>query len=1053
VRVRGCPILGLILVLLCSLPAAAAEPSAALPPDSLVMTAARSIVWNSGNTSIVELQGPVKIELDRARMSADNAVVWMTPDSNGQAQTVEIALLGKVELRQEGVIRFDRKLLVSPVQVTGSIRLIGERIAQQDDGSDIFAQAKDLRERQAAAARAASRPTSGPTSGPTTESTTGPATEPTTSPATEPTTEPTAAPTTMPATVPTTEPALPGLDQVVPIPDLNGGKTPTQLPERAKSKARSKPFSSGPTTSKAPPPAARVEYDFTSFKRATTADGNVAEVFTNGVTLRYFAATGDLLEFVAHDMVLFSDVKELKDARSEGKGAFQDHIVSAYFEGDVRVYMTPAAGTRNEIRMRAERVYYQFATDQAILTDVVFHTYDAQKNIPIFMRADKVRQMSIGEFKVDGVELSSSAFDTPTYGLYAGHAYVRAEDSGDPRLGERVTYNADNVILNAFGLPVFYFPSVGGTMTARGSAFRNIQIVNSSTFGDGVRTQWGLFEFLGLVPPKDVDTSFRVDYLSSRGVAGGLDGKYETSIIDDTTKQSLADVGDFHAYFVDDHGQDVLGAARANETPTDQLRGRAYFENQAYITPDVEAQVRLGYVSDSNFMAQWFPDEFNDGLPVDESFYLKYQKNSQVFTGLLEGQPNRAISVADEEQTNSEISRLPELGYYDAGSSVLDDHLTFFSENTASALKFVRNTQSLAEQGFYPGVQPGIPAYEYTGDPGQTIYRGDAREEIDYPINAGPFKVVPYAFGRYTGYSHGVAPPLKAPQSKSLPTDVDVTSTQNRLMAGAGLRMSTDFWRVDDSVESDLFDLHRLRHIVEPELNVFTSSSTVDQNRLFIYDQPIDAVNDVTAVQLALHQRWQTKRGGPGRWRSVDFFTLNLSGNFFANQPANQFRAPTDFRGYFDYSQPEASLARNSANADATWRISDSTAVLADVQQNLDKVKLATASVGIAIQRDARLSYFVGTRYIADLNSNIATLEINYMLDRKYSISATESLDLNQSKNEYYTVAITRAFDNFSMALHFYYDQSSNDKGVSFTFQPFGLTRTVGSDQVTAPQQ
>ena len=348
------------------------------------------------------------------------------------------------------------------------------------------------------------------------------------------------------------------------------------------------------------------------------------------------------------------------------------------------------------------------------------------------------------------------------------------------------------------------------------------------------------------------------------------------------------------------------------------------------------------------------------------------------------------------------------------------------------------------------GAQPGIPSYAYTGDPGATTYRGDLRQEIDYPINAGPVKLVPYAFVRYTGYTQGVVPPAKTLQTKDIPTNVVTTSGENRLMVGAGARATTDFWKVDDSVESDIFDLHRLRHIVEPELNIFASSSNIDQDKVFIYDPQVDGVNDVDAVQLALHQRWQTKRGGPGKWRSVDFFTLNLYGNYFGNQPENRFRDPTDFRGIFYYSNPEASVARNSANADATWRISDTTEVLSDVEENLDKVRLATASVGVAVQRDTRLNYFVGTRYIADLHSNIITFDVTYQMDKKYSLSATESLDLAQSKDVYYSFSLTRSFDNFSLAARVYYDQSTNDKGFSLNIQPLG-ERGIGSDRIAQP--
>jgi hypothetical protein len=701
--------------------------------------------------------------------------------------------------------------------------------------------------------------------------------------------------------------------------------------------------------------------------------------------------------------------------------------------------------------MRAEHVFYEFATDRAIMTDVVFHTLDIKRNVPIFIRAAKLRQLSLEEFNFENMEMTDSAFAAPTYSIRAAHAYVRAEDTGDPVAGERITFTADNATINALTVPFFYFPWVAGTMDSKGFPLRTLGFNNDSIYGTGVRTRWGLFDSIStvypVVTPKDLDVSYTLDYLNRRGPAGGLDATYSGGFISDTTRQPWNFDGDLHSYFVDDHGTDTLGAARSDEKPTDTFRGRLIYEHQHFFPDDWQAQLRLGYVSDSNFMAQWFNDEYLNNLPVDDSFYMKHAHDSESFSFYAEAQPNRAISTADEEQENREISRLPELTYDREGDSLADDHLTLFSENTGSALKFVRNTESLTQQGFYPGVEPGLPSYAYTGDPGSTTYRGDFREEVDFPVKAGVVNMVPYAFVRYTPYSQGVVPPKVQPQYNTLPTYVEKTGPVNRVMGGGGLRLTTSFWKVDNTVESDLLDLHRIRHIVEPEINIFGAGSTVDQDRVFIYDPDVDGVNAVLAVQLALRQRWQTKRGGPGRWRSVDVLSLNMYVNYFGNTPPNRFRDPVDFRGIYFYGTPEASVPRNSANADATWRVSDSTAVLADVEQNLDKVRLATASIGVAIQRDQRLSYFIGTRYIADLDSNIITLDATYKLDNKYSLSASQSFDLAQNKDVSYSFSLVRNFDTLQMSVSFYYDQATSNEGFSFSLAPFGLARAVGANQ------
>ena len=976
------------------------------PADAMTLTAASARVWDQGSLNVAELSGPVRIDLGTAQLTADSAVVWLRPAAPGGGRPVDLVLLGHVSVTLDKITySYDRYWV--PAIVTGRIRLVGPLTALSDERSATYRAAVALLREQRPAATMATT---------TAAAATGPA-------------------------VPTTTAAPAPPPDVVPLPPVGPGSG-TALPVRL------------------------LQADFQTFDRERTADGDLAYVCNGDCSVHYRDVKGNLLEFLAADMVLFTDVKDTRDATGGGRDAVGEHVVAGYFEGDVRVFTTPVGGNRNELRMRAQRVYYEFATDRAVMDDVVFHTTDARKGVPVFMRASAVRQLSQGEYKAEGVELSTSAFATPTYGLSAAHAYVRSEDSGDPRIGERIAYTADNVTLNAFGVPVIYVPQTSGTMTARGAVFRGFSTEDDNQFGFGLRTDWGLFETLGVPTPEHVDADYMLDYYSSRGPGAGLNLSYNAGDLTDESRRPENVAGDLHSFFIDDHGTDVLGYARRNETPPDEFRGRLRYENEWDLGTDLTAQVRLGYDSDSNFLPEYFPDEYQNGLPVDESVYLKHQHGSEVATFLAEGQPNRVVTTADAEQANREVSHLPELEYQRVGDSVLSDRLTFFSDDDAAGEKFVRSEQSIKQQGFYDVVRPGAsvfahpedfgspgrPAYAYTGDPGDTTYRGDSRQEVDYPINLGVVHVVPYVFGRYTVYSQGVVPPLKPSPFKSLPPAVTIASDQNRLMGGGGVRLTTDFWRVDDAVHSDLFDLHRLRHVITPEVTLFASGQTVDQDRLFIYDPSRDALNDVQAAQVALRQRWQTKRGGPGHWRSVDFFSLDLYANLFANQPAPRFRDPEDFRSVFLASEPEYSIPRNTANVDATWRISDTTALLASAVENLDYDRLATADVGLAVTRGDRLTYFLGNRYIADLDSNVVELEVSYKLDRKYTLGVSENVDLDQGKNVFYTASITRQFDNFSASVNAHYDQTTNDEGFGFSLSPNGLARGLGSNQLQQQQ-
>jgi hypothetical protein len=314
------------------------------------------------------------------------------------------------------------------------------------------------------------------------------------------------------------------------------------------------------------------------------------------------------------------------------------------------------------------------------------------------------------------------------------------------------------------------------------------------------------------------------------------------------------------------------------------------------------------------------------------------------------------------------------------------------------------------------------------------------RQEVDYPFTLGQFRVVPYVMGRYTWYSNSPDPNQ---------------SSNDRVLAGAGVRINTAFWKVDDSAKSELFDIHRIRHVIEPEINLFTSAQTTDRSRLLQYDEAVDEVNDISAVQLALHQRWQTKRGGPGRWRSVDVFTLNVEANFFANKPPDDQLDPLAFRGLYFDGEPEASIPRDSINADLLWRISDTTAVLADAQYNVNERNLASASLGVAVSRDERLGYFFGVRYIdagtfdplaanglivpRDLHSVVVSGAVNYELTPKYTLAAKQSFDFGENQKVQSNYSLIRHFDRWYAAVTLRYDYITDDRGFFISVFPEGL--------------
>ncbi len=936
--------------------------------EKLEINAQTATNWSQGDQITLQLQGPVTIDLDGVQLSANDAVIWLSPEPGAllHEQRAEIALLGDASLQQvdNHVTRSGPQLLVSVI-IRGNIRVTAQdRVSRDLSDSPLYKQAADLR--QNAATQAAGGPAA---PAPPIETTTPPG----------------------------------------PPPPAGTNVAPIRQPGNDKK---------GPVSFHAP-----------LTEETQTDDGNLAIVLGGGVSVSQNRDNGDFLELLADKVVLFTDLPFTQVKSNPDLGAIASHIKAAYLEGDVRINFVSATAQKPEQRITADETYYDFPTDRAVMTDVVIHTIDPLSQIPVIIRAQKMHQLSEGEFTGTKVDLSTSQFAAPTYAIRTQSAYIHQHpnDFG----GTDSDFVGTDDTMRVFGTPIFYFPYVSGTVNQNNFVLRNLAAGSSNRYGTGFNSQWGVFEALGRPRPDGLDLAADIDYYSQRGPGFGLEGNYTGGLLEETTNQPWDFLGDFKANFQADKGKDILGGDRSDVTPPAEDRGRLIWEHEHFFPDDWQVQIRIGYVSDPTYLEEYYPDEFYDSLPDNASFYVKRQKDTEALTFLAETDTTRFTTNADRQQEQTDIQRLPELTYRRIGDSLDDDTFTFFSDNSASRLRFLPSKYSLAQQGFTNGLSPGISSDGFTGINTGPVYRGDSRQELDWPVSVGEIKVVPYVMGEVTEYSN-------SPGGES----------QSRFYGGVGVRLTTAFWKVDDTFESDFFDLHRVRHVIEPEINLFTSGTTLDNSHLYIFDPNIDAINDISAAQIALHQQWETMRGGPGRWRNVDFLDLNIAGNFYANQPPASILNPVQFRGLFFPSEPQISIPRQGVNADATWRISDTTALLSDAEWNLDQRELATASFGLAVARDERLTYYAEDRYIQVLQSQVLSFSADYRLSAKYSLEGSQSFDLGSSHDVSTSISFVRRFDNITMIVSVTHDAITGINGLNFNLIPLGVKATGGTNSL-----
>jgi hypothetical protein len=966
-----------------------ALPSAAVAPsitDSFRIAGDRATSWSAGRTRVVLVEGDVKLTADAGSttLSARQAVLWITPSLDLRTYRVEVALLGDASVKRGDVVREGGEIFVTAVSRPDIQVTAGNLLERDRSNEDVYARAAALR--------------TAPPSEPAAVAQTAPAFG-------------------VPATAPTTAPA---------------GKR-------------------GATTR----PASPVTFQSDRAEVTATPDGKLAIVLSGKVLLFQTRENGDRVQLQADSAVLFTSLVDVPGKIAAGTLKDIDparDIEAAYLEGDARISFTPQDDKRSEQRLRASRLLYDFKSDRALLTDAVFQTTDVRTQLPLVVRAGKIRRTATDTYEARHAQFSTSSFAKPQFTLGASKVTIRQEPSADPREGTRTTYDADNVTFRTFDVPWFYLPVVAGSMTERGGALRSIGSNSATGFGFGVQTKWGLFETLGVVPPRNTDASYNLDYYSARGFAGGIDGTYRGTISSEDERLPSTYEGSLQSYFARDFGTDRLGGKRRRIEWDDDFRGRATWKHQQFFADDFQLQLQLGYATDATFREEWFENEFNNGLPIDNSIYLKKQSDNEVLSFYANYDVVNVATTADELQervvnpdgnlSTLYVQRLPELQYHRIGQEI-GDSVTWHSNNSIAALRFSQSRANFNgggpnDLGFRKTNGPGVPSYGYTGYSGDETYRVDLRQEWSLPLDVGNVRAVPFAMLRYTGASESP----------------DSTGT-DRLMAGVGLRTSTTFWKTYDDVKSELFDVNRVRHIVEPQVNLFASAATADRNDFYIYDEGIDGVSDIQAAQFVLKQKWQTKRGAPDRQRTVDFVTLDVGANAFANKPPEpgeslngELLTGKNFRGQYFSSLPEASQARPGLFANFLWRISDTTALLSDANWNVDEGTLATTSAGFSVQRDPRMRYYLGVRYIGEVNNTIATFAMNYQISAKYSLSVVQSLRLDDVQNQVTSVTLNRQFEQFTFSVQTFYDPIDDTSGISFSFVPTGLSRGISTDEL-----
>jgi hypothetical protein len=744
-------------------------------------------------------------------------------------------------------------------------------------------------------------------------------------------------------------------------------------------------------------------------------------VLTGGVAIQQVdAQTNKTVQLTATRAVVFLEPGDLLATTTPTEA-----VRGVYLEGDV-------VATDGSYTLRGAQVYYDPQTQKAILVDAVFWTYDETRGIPIYARAKTIRQESERQWTAKDVRLSNAAFAEPTLSIGARSVTVTrtepravAEANGG-RAGTAigvegasvggVTIDAQNPTFRLGGVPFLPLPRYRGDLS--NPPLRRLQVDNAANSA-ALRTLWDLETLGNLDFGPGFNADLLVDAYFERGPGLGIDAEWSTS----------ESFGQFFAYGMYDNGTDEFATGEEIKRD-DEFRGIATFEHVLRLNTDWTLFVEAAAVSDEAFVPAIFPSLGQTSREFRSSVALRRVRDNEFFLAQVGGALQDFVPNEYLLQTpGSTTTRLPEATYARVADGLFDGAVVYSSETSAGylSLRFIETepeeigfaSPSLSQQAF--GVAPNTPLSERLIAQGineDGVGRFDTRQEVSIPLGNDVLRVVPFAIGRLTAYD----------------SDFDSFSDDAedlRLYGGGGVRIATTIQRIDDSVSNDSFNLHRMRHLIEPSLTLWSATSNAPDGAYPIYDERVEGIDTGTAMRVGVRQTWQTYRGGPGRWYSVDWLVVNLDYVWSSGEVDDDGAI-----GRWVEARPEYSVLGDYFTGDALWQTTDALAFTGFGVYDTDAGDLATAAIGSIFDVSPQLKAFTELRHINPIDSTLLDLGANWLLSKKYSVGALGVLDLEEGNLQSVGVEFERRFAQLRFNLAVAYDDISNDTSVGISIQP-----------------
>jgi hypothetical protein len=779
------------------------------------------------------------------------------------------------------------------------------------------------------------------------------------------------------------------------------------------------------------------------------ANGEKAVVFSPGIIINVDdPVTKTKLDIEADRAVVWTrgDVRALVEGMQSPQGE-SSRTLEFYLSGNVEI----RSATPKEVRiLRCNEAYYDVGRTVAIALDADLELKQPGFPNPIHVRGPELIQHNAKLSELPGSETNGSILPYGA-GLKVNTGFVTLEEkhvektsifgqpflkreTGEAEFEDQTLFRGRDIVVRLEDVPIFYFPYLQGDARDPLGPLESLSIGYSKTFGFTLFTSWNVYDLIGMDPEPGTRWRLNVDGLTSRGPSIGTDfDAHGKELFGIRSKYELL----VRSMVIDDNGNDLLGGNRGIQVtygypgiPTTlpinhpEWRGRFLSQlNMQEMDNGFSFQSKLAVISDKNFLDQYYNSEWVNGLNQETYAYLKQQENNWAWTVLVEPRIRNWIT---------ETEWLPKVDGYWIGQDVLQT----FTYTTKADLAYAHLLPTHQQPWAYEPTDVNVG----TG-------RFDWWHELDLPLQAGPFKVVPYAVADFTYYTEDVNRDDTArvlggggirgsiPFSRLYPDIqselLNLNGIYHKIVLGGNYywvhsdRSHLDFPQLDrlndDETDQALRDIRPLQPTINPANAAMLNSGFFDPQLYAIrrlVNEQIDTRDSIEVVQLDLRQRWQTKRGFPGDQHIIDWMTLDVSASFFPQSNRDNFGELVNFLEY-----------------DWQWNIGDRTSLFSSGWFDPHEGGARVWNFGTSVSRPDNSSLFLAYRQIDPLNSKAVVAAVTIPFSEKYHMTASTSYDFG-AHNQVNSIVITRVGTDLSVSLGFTQNTITNNFGLVFEIFP-----------------